>query len=796
MKRLLLFLILISPVLAHAQQQILEGLVSDESRQPLDAATVTLSRNGANIASALADSGKFMLNYTAPGDYIITASLVGYQTFTRKISLPKDTAMIFMKTDSRQLKEVTISSSRPVIERQIDRITFNVENSVIASGGTAWEALSKSPGVQIKSDNSVSANKKGVQVYLDGKPLHISGDELASYLQGMPANLISKIEVFANPPASFDAEGGAVINILTKKSKAQGLNVSLNASFTQATYSSYLGSANFNYRDKKINIFGSYGYTSRTFGREQHDYITYANPGNSSYWDSPGYNVIKSISSNYKVGADYQISDNQVLGLLVTGYNRTGSTITNTPTTVTSNGRNTPDSTLLTSGNTNGKGNRYDFNLNYNIKLDTAGKSLNIDLDYSPYRSKPLQYVDNTTFLPSGIPSSNDFHIYTASLQHINIYTGKLDYNYKIGKLWTLTSGLKYSSIDTKNNFDFYDNSGSSKIYQPANSDHFDYTENTGAAYTSISGTFGKFSIQGGLRAEYTRTRGYSETLDSLNKRAYFKLFPTLYATYKINDQNELQATYSYRIDRPGYALLNPSKHYATPYNYIVGNPGLQPAFIQDFELGYTYHKDFNVTAYYTATHGLFTNITVQDNLKNLFYDTFQNVGLSLNSGLRFSASFHPAEWWEMSAIAEGYYMKEKSDYLQGSYNYHKLGYDGNATATFNIDKKSGLKAEITGFYYGPGIQAIFRNSHTSELDAGIKMNVLHGQGTIKLAANDIFYSNKFSVAVNYLNQNNGFFQSNDTRNGTLSFTYRFGRNVAAARKRVTSSEEESRRGQ
>jgi outer membrane receptor protein involved in Fe transport len=738
MKRFLFFLIFIGPFLARAQQT-LKGTVTDETGHPLDVVTVTLSRNGNNIASALADSGRFTINYIAAGEYVITASLVGYQSFSRTMTLPKDTIAMIMHTDSRQLKEVVVSSSKPVIERHIDRITFNVENSVVASGGTAWEAVSKSPGVQIKSDNTINANKKGVQVYLDGKPLHISGDELASYLQGMPANLISKIEVFANPPASFDAEGGAVINILTKKNKAQGLNVNLNTAFTQATYSSYTGSANFNYRDKKLNIFGNYGYTSKTFGREQHDYVTYATPGNYSFWDSPGYNVIKSRSNSYKMGADYQLSENQVLGLLVTGYDRNGSTATNTPTTVTSNGRTQPDSTLLTSGNTQSKAYRYDFNLNYSIKLDTAGNSLNFDLDYSPYRSKPQQYVDNTTFLPDGRPSSNDFHIYTASLQHINIYTGKIDYNYKIGKRWTLTSGLKYSSINTKNNFDFYDASESSKIYLPGNSDHFDYTENTGAVYTSISGSFGKLSVQGGLRAEYTRTRGYSETLDSLNKRSYLKIFPTVYATYAINEKNELQLTYSYRIDRPGYALLNPSKHYATPYNYIVGNPGLQPAFIQDLELGYTYNKDFNLTAYYTSTHDLFTNITVQDNIKNLFYDTFENVGLSLNSGLRFSGAFHPAAWWDMSAVIEGYYMKEKSDYLQGSYDYHKLSYDANATATFTLDKNSGLKAEITGYYYGPGIQAIFRNSHISDIDAGVKINVLNGQGTIKLAANDIF---------------------------------------------------------
>jgi outer membrane receptor for ferrienterochelin and colicin len=281
-----------------------------------------------------------------------------------------------------------------------------------------------------------------------------------------------------------------------------------------------------------------------------------------------------------------------------------------------------------------------------------------------------------------------------------------------------------------------------------------------------------------------------------LDTRQYFKLFPTLYTVYKLNDDNELQFTYSYRVDRPGYALLNPAKHYATPYNYLQGNPDLQPAFVQNLELGYTYKKELNLTAYYTATHDRFSNITVQDNVNHLFYDSFQNLGLSMNTGLRLSAPVHPANWWEISLTVEGYYQKEASNYLQGSYDYRKFSYDGTTTQSFTINKKIGLKAEVTAFYNAPGIQGIFKAGQNSEVDAGIKTNILNGNGTLKLAFGDIFYSNTYHISVNYLNQNNGFYQRNDTRNGTLSFSYRFGKNVTAARKRSTSNDEEGKRAQ
>ncbi|SDT69012.1 Outer membrane receptor proteins, mostly Fe transport [Mucilaginibacter mallensis] len=793
MKKILILGLLLLPVLTYAQQQI-KGTVIDATGQPLDAVTISLSLQTKNISNALADTGKFILTYPTGGFYQMTATLVGYKPFTRMVRLPKDSLKIIMQSNSKQLEVVTISASKPVIERSVDRVTFNVENSIIASGGTAWDALSKAPGVQTTSDNSLTENRKSVQVYMDGKPLNLSGDDLANYLQGMPSDLISKIEVFSNPPSNFDGEGGAVINIITKKSKGQGFNATVNGGFTQATYTNYTLSTSFNYRKDKLNLYGSYGNTDKEFGREQHDYIDYLTPTGNSYWNSPGYNVFHGHINNYRLGADYQLTDNQILGVLISGTNRTNNVRTNTPTTVTNENTEKLDSSLFSNGNTAIRGDKYDFDLNYNIKIDTGGKNLNVDVDYAPYRVTANQYVNNFTYLPDGSLASAPYHIFTPTSQNINIYSAKVDYTYKLGKIWSLSSGIKYSSIQSQNIVNFYNVSGPQPAEVSANNDNFDYTENTAAAYTSVSGSFGKWDFEGGLRGELTHTRGYSETLDSLNTRQYFKLFPTLFAVYKIDKDNALQFTYSYRVDRPSYGYLNPARHYATPYNYLQGNPDLQPSFTQDIELGYTFKKDYAITAYYTATHDKYSNVTVQDNVNGLFHYTFQNLGLGVNTGLRLSAPFNPTSWWEISTSIEVYYQREASNYLQGRYDYHKFAYDGTTTQSFTISKKLGLKAEITGRYDSPVIDGIFKVSQNSEVDAGIKATVLHGQGSIKLAAGDIFYGESFHSSVNYLNQNNGFYQTNDTRTGTLSFSYRFGKNVAASRKRSTADEEESKR--
>lgn len=790
MKKILLFLLIFTPFWAKPQSK-LSGSVKDETGHPLDAATITLKRGDKQIASAFADLGNFNLNYPQPGTYIISASLVGYQTVQVTVQLPKDSVSLAMRPDSRQLKEVTVSYRKPLIERKVDRVTFNVENSIIATGGSAWEALTKAPGIQIGSNNDITANRKTVQVYMDGKPLNISGDDLSAYLQGVPSDIVASIEVYSNPPAKFEAEGASVINIITKKGKKQGLNVVLNSAFTQGVYSSYNGNGTFNYRKGKLNIYGSYSFTHRHSFQDHDGDIDYGD----SFWHSPSRYIYQSDNHNYRLGADYQLNSGQVLGFLVTGSNRTGSSDGHTFTRVTGK-QMMLDSTLKTDNFAANSGNQYAYNVNYNLKTDSGKGSLNIDLDYSPYQSKSDAYADNLSFLPDGSQTSNLFHIYTPSAQHINIYSGKADYNYRLSGKWELSSGVKYSSTQSRNNFDYFNRDGSSLRAVVENANHFLYSEKTAAAYTSVSGTLGKWTLQGGLRGEYTRTKGYSITLDSLNQRNYFKLFPTAFIQYKVDDDHELQLNYAYRIERPEYNRLNPAKRFTSPYNVYVGNPSLQPAFVQNVELSYTYKQQYNVTAYYTATHDVFTNINIQDNQTKVYYGTQANLGLSVYTGIRLSAAFHPAAWWDVNALAEGFRQQEKSAYLSSSYDYRLISYDATLKQSFTIDAKAALKAELSGTLNGPGLQGIYHANHNSEVDAGVKTNILRGMGTLKLAVNDLFNTNNNYISINYLDQHSGFFHHIESRNIALSFSYRFGKNVAASRSRSTASEEERKRAQ
>lgn len=771
-------------------QTVLKGTVKDADGRMLDAVTVTLKKDRKPASSAFSDLGNFSMTCPEAGSYTLTATLSGFQPVEMEVQLPKENLDLTLQKIEHVIQEVTVTKRKPVIERKIDRVSFNVENSIIASGGSAWEALTKAPGVQISSANAVTANRKNVRIYLDGKPLQLSGDDLAAYLQGMPSDQVAQIEIFSNPPARFDAEGASVVNIITKKSKKQGFNLSLNGGITQGTYTGFTGNTTFNYRKNKWNIYGNYGFTRRKTIQDHNTFINYGN----SLWNGTNRSVYHSDTHAYRFGADYQVSGNQVLGFLMTGNNRTGGNEGQTLTRITSPAMKL-DSTLNTDNYASSLGNQYAYNLNYNLKLDSAKSSLNIDLDYSPFRNANRSFTDNITLLPDGSVNSG-FFIYTPSSQDISILSGKADYHFKAGKELDVTSGIKYSSTRSISIFDYFNRNGSVLTAVEANRNHFTYRENVASAYASVSGSFGSWSFQSGLRGEYTRTSGLQQTLNQLNERNYFKLFPTLFLQYKPNDSHEFLLNYAYRIERPEYNRLNPAKRFSSPYSVYVGNPALQPAFVHSVEAGYTYKQKYNLTAYYTSTRDVFTNIDVQDNETQRYYGTQANLGLSAMAGLRFSGQIKPAPWWEVNIIADGYRQREKSDYLSGSYDNHMVSFSGSLNQSFSIDKETGLKAEINGMYNSAGIQGVYRARPNSFVDIGVKMNILNNAGTLRLAVTDVFNKNNNQVSINFQDQQSRFFYQRESRFVSLSLLYRLGKNVAASRNRTTASEEERKRAQ
>src|SRR5690349_655356 len=231
---LLLFLSVLS-LLAQAQTNNgkIKGAVIDGNSKTIESSTITLlnSKDSAVIKMSAADKdGHFEFENVPEGKYLVSVSAVGHQKgYSDVIEITSAKSSVEVKTIeliplTKNLSEVTVTSKKPLIEQKIDRTIVNVDAAVSNVGATVLEVLEKSPGITIDKDGNISLKgKQGVQIYVDGRPTYLSGQDLVNLLRNMTANQLEQIEIMTNPPAKYDAAGNSgILNIKTKKNRQVG----------------------------------------------------------------------------------------------------------------------------------------------------------------------------------------------------------------------------------------------------------------------------------------------------------------------------------------------------------------------------------------------------------------------------------------------------------------------------------------------------------------------------------------------------------------------------------------------
>lgn len=126
---------------------------------------------------------------------------------------------------------MAVSARKKLIEQKVDRLVFNMENTIAASGGDSLDALKITPGLRVENDKISMTGKWSLRVMVDGRMLHLSGEDLMSYLKSISADDIKSIEVIITPPAKYEAEGNSgLINITYKKGRKDAWNADLRSS--------------------------------------------------------------------------------------------------------------------------------------------------------------------------------------------------------------------------------------------------------------------------------------------------------------------------------------------------------------------------------------------------------------------------------------------------------------------------------------------------------------------------------------------------------------------------------------
>lgn len=798
-KTLLLLILVITYFTASAQQSIIKGQVKDKDRTAVIAANILLHKNDSSILKgSITDAdGKFEIE-AAPGDYFLSVSMLGFEKlqtakFTLDTTATKTLPEIILIQTPGTLQETTITATKKLFEMQADKMVMNIENSVLATGNSVFEVLRKAPAVTTDKDDNIKLKGLTSQIFIDGKPAYLSGQALTDYLKNLPADAVSKIEIMTNPSSKYDAAGAAgIINIRLKKNKANGLNGTANIGGGFGKYGKVNGGLNLNYRKDKINIFGS-GYGGYSESYNQLDYNSRMNnQGEITLQDRDNYWNPKNTSASYKAGIDYSISPKSTIGILYRGGSDGTDSHTDNNSVFSS-----ADHKLLNYVKS-AKDDRIRLynnfiNLNYNIALDTAGSAWSIDADYADYSISGKDVNENHFYSPSDEEYRSPYIFRNTQPAKTIVKAVKTDYTGFLPYQLKLETGLKFSKV--KSDSELISDSLSNNNWQNdgSRSNHFIYDESIFAAYVTLSKTFNKTTVQAGLRAEHTDSKGYSITLNKTDKRDYLDFFPTLFIGQELNGNNRLNFSYTRRIDRAGYLSLNPFVMYMDPYTYFQGNPYLRPSYSNSFELKHSY-KDLLFTALsYNHSTDVQTQVIRQNKTTGVTANTSENADHSDYIRLDITASIPVTKWWSSDNNVNFAYNKDYSTIPEFSYDTRAISAEFGSSHTFSLPGNYKVQ---TAFYYGiPTRSGIAKMRSWYQWDLGLQKELWNSRATIKINATNIIGPSAYRA--HYLSDNLDIVWKNkwEGKKLMLSFVYKFGSNtVKGSRARNTASQQEQNR--
>jgi len=788
--------------------QTVSGVAKEAGGQPLSGATITLYKDSAIVKLAVTkENGAYHFEAVQPGTYRVGTSFVGttpsfsapFTVGTTDVTVPE---LVVTKAGGT-LQGVTVTARRPIVEVKADKMVVNVEGTINATGNDALELLRKSPGVLVDKDENLSVSgKNGVQVYIDGRPTPLSGQDLANYLKTLQSTQIEAIEIISNPSARYEAAGNAgIINIRLKKNKNYGANGSVTAGFNQGVYSKYNGGLSLNYRNKNVNLFGNYNYNNS----ENQNKMNLERSLLDTLFDQRNIMRFHNSSHNFKAGIDYTLSKKSTIGAIVNGMYADPEMRNNSRTPIIYKPTGTVDRILEAQNYGDMERNNLNLNLNYSY-TGTKGKSLMLNADHGFYELGTNQLQPNNYYNAAGntLISSVTYRMVTPT--DINISSFKADYEQEFAK-GKLGLGGKIAYVTTDNDFRRYDVLSSGEQLDKDRSNHFKYTENINAGYVNYNRALKGMMIQAGLRVENTVTEGTSTGLKpdgngyvptkSTFKRPYTDFFPSAAITFNKNPMKQWNLTYSRRIDRPSYQNLNPFEFKMDEYTYQKGNINLRPQYTNSFGLTHTYKYKLNITANYSHVKDIFTQLIDTAERSKSF---ITNTNLATQDIISLNASY-PFAYKRFTS-----FMNLNTNYSAYNANFgagREIDLDAFGLSFFSqnsmkLGKDKSWTAELTGFYNAPTIhQGAFRSKSLWGVDLGAQKQILKGQGTIKASFSDVFNSLRFRGTSEFAGQVTKVNVKWESQQLKLNFTYRFGnKQVKAARQRATGAEEETKRTQ
>ncbi|WP_299103313.1 outer membrane beta-barrel family protein [uncultured Winogradskyella sp.] len=791
MKSIMLLCMLLFSVIASAQpnsnDDIRNGsvygrVIDAQLNEPLPYVNVVIKDNNNKIITGgiTKDDGTFEIENIPEGTIIVSIQFVGFKTINNNVTLGKgnykvNLGDIKLEEESTGLDEVTIVADVSTIQQKVDRKVITIGKDLQTAGATASELMNNLPSVSVdQQTGSISLRgNQNVRVMVDGKLSNIPADQL---LKQIPSNSIKSVELITNPSAKYNPEGmSGIINIVLHKNTKIGFNGNINVGLAHDIEAKFNSSIDANYRNGKINFYGSYGNNIRR--NVNYGYINRIEQDIQQNFDILNDNK----SHLFKIGLDYYLNDKNTISIF------TNQNIFNGETNVNSNiaylFNNALDESQYLSGINENDSQQYNFN--YKHDFDKEGHNIELEVDHNIYEG----LVDNSNvFFSSQRP---DF-IEDTDIDR-NSTTVNLDYVNPLSESVKFELGLQARLFDTSI---FYESDAREQneagTYIPTTT-LFDYTRNIYSAYATYGKKLEKWSYQFGVRAETVNvdSDAFKKDLDSSEElnipftNDYFELYPSAFVTYSPSEKNSYQFSYSRRIDRPGIGQVNPLPNWSTPLISEFGNQELRPQFTNSIETNYT--RQFEKGS---ITAGVFFRI-IEDEIQqailidrtdvNRLIFTNLNFDNTTSYGIEVSSNYRPTKWWSVNASFDLYSQTQKSlaesfdtnqDIVLNTVEVDNIAWSARAFNNFKVSKS--LSFSAFGMYRSKNKNIQFEMNDMLMVNLGMRYNFMEGRANFSLSYNDIFdtmYA-EFDGERPYAQRGQFNWESQQI---TTSLSYRFG---------------------
>lgn len=774
--------------LCYSQDSV-SGFVVDEYNLPIEFANVFIQKTTMSdeiLGSTTNAEGKFIIllnKNDTQNEYKITVSFIGYETWTKIVTIDKILNLnnIILKEKSSELEEVIITSKTPTITKKQDRIIFNVQNSPLKSGYDGIELLKNTPFVWVDENESVLMRNETATILINGRKVNMSGDNLTNYLSNLNSDAIKSIEIQTNKGANVDATStGGIINIILKK-KSLGVKSQLNLRYTYKgkEYYSIIPSINVSYGTEKWNIYGRYnlGFSNNYSELINDVYFNELSRQNKSIRKKE----IKTNRNSFQLGLVREINKKHNLGIEIFGrHNNTDNSDYGKAFYYLENSLN--DKGL---NNTLGNSNKNNINgiLNHSWKISLKDK-LNTFVDYSTSTSKSNSIVTTTYEEGSFEDNVNTYNSNSKTilyaLQTDYIKTLKNDAKFELGAKFT------YSDRDNKLVPRFFENPDF--VINTAQLSNFNYQENVLASYVSFDQTFKeKNYLKVGIRIENTNLNKTNRIDNSSIKQKYTSFFPSIYFSRKITQKKILSASYSRSLRRPSFRDLNNDVLKINDFQFLLGNPDLQPEFIDKFELSYQVDKN-NIALYYNKVNDAINGIYyLEENIA--FYKKF-NAGSQIQYGIEYSTSKKLNDWWYLnfsSYLFNRKYMDEQENSM-----FEKATLGVKIYNNLKINKTTSI--DLSGRYISPKSDAFYEASEYYNVDVGLKKTFLKKKISLRIDVRDIFNSLEYRNKREFNNYKTVAYTKPITQFLSLRVIYNFSNNNAILGKKNKSKNDNYKR--